>query len=251
MNGNPQKYDRKASVLAICLTVAIHLGALLFCNFSGFKYIYPPPEEKSILIDFTEEAPLVTKNESKPAPAPAVRSEETVPAPAKQSVVESVGEKAPSNEGDVEVPAKMENKPVTEPEEEIIDTRALFRGGKSSTQTTSADTTARSKGLPNGRNGGEGVAEGTGNWSLEGRRIEGRLPSPTYSGGETGTVVIRIWVDMYGSVEKAEVVGDKTTVTSKQLWQAAREAALKTRFRQDINHPELQEGSITYVFSLR
>ncbi|MCQ2184475.1 MAG: hypothetical protein MJY62_03590 [Bacteroidales bacterium] len=251
MAPDPGKYDRKGTLIAAALTVGLHLAALLFCNFSGFKYIYPPPEEKSILIDFTDDKPLVTKTPSKPSPAHAPEPVDGAQAETSHAKPNDVPDTQPVPDGDVETPSKVDPQPAKEEpkEEEIIDTRALFRGGKSVSQ--SADTSSVRAGRPDAGTSGDSRYPGKGDWSLDGRRLDGKLPSPAYTSQETGTVVVRIWVNMYGSVEKAEVIGEKTTVTNKQLWQASREAALSTRFKQDINHPELQEGSITYVFSLK
>jgi hypothetical protein len=48
-------YEKKASATGIILTLAIHLVAITAISFTGLKYIYPPPEEKQLLIDFSEE----------------------------------------------------------------------------------------------------------------------------------------------------------------------------------------------------
>ena len=55
-----QKRERNALVTGIVMTVTIHACALVLVSFTGLKYIYPPPQEQSMLIDFTEvEEPVV------------------------------------------------------------------------------------------------------------------------------------------------------------------------------------------------
>ena len=42
-----------------------------------------------------------------------------------------------------------------------------------------------------------------------------------------------------------------TTVTDKNLWNAARSAALKAHFNQSASAPPVQIGTITYIFKLQ
>lgn len=88
------------------------------------------------------------------------------------------------------------------------------------------------------------------NAHLKGRSVDGALPRPAYNVQESGTVVVTIWVDNYGKVQKAVAGADGTTATDKRLWAAARKAAMETHFSMDSDAPALQQGSITYVFSL-
>ena len=111
-----------------------------------------------------------------------------------------------------------------------------------------------SEGFKAGQPGGNtdaGKTEGYANAHLEGRGTEGSLPRPSYNVQESGTVVVTIWVDQYGKVVKAQAGADGTTVTDKTLWAAARSAAMGTRFKQKIDAPALQQGTITYVFKLK
>ena len=83
---------------------------------------------------------------------------------------------------------------------------------------------------------------------LEGRGTEGALPRPNYTVKENGTVVVSIWVDNYGKVVKAKAGVDGTTISDKDLWTAARNAAMNTRFKFKFDAPALQEGTISYAF---
>ncbi len=62
---------------------------------------------------------------------------------------------------------------------------------------------------------------------------------------------MKIWVDQYGTVTKAIAGADGTTVTDSRLWTAARNAAMGAHFNQSVDAPALQEGTITYIFSLK
>ena len=50
-----QKRERNAKITGIVMSVAVHLCAVVFVSYSGLKYIYPPPQEQAMLIDFSEE----------------------------------------------------------------------------------------------------------------------------------------------------------------------------------------------------
>lgn len=79
---------------------------------------------------------------------------------------------------------------------------------------------------------------------LEGRSINGSLPS--FISDKAGIVVVEIWVDNYGNVQKAVAGAEGTTVTDKTLWKAARVAALGAHFNMSADAPALQKGTITY-----
>lgn len=85
---------------------------------------------------------------------------------------------------------------------------------------------------------------------LKGRSVVGALPRPVYDSEESGTVVVSIWVDNYGNVTKAQAGAEGTTTNNKKLWTAARDAAMKAHFNQKADAPALQEGTITYIFTL-
>ena len=86
-----------------------------------------------------------------------------------------------------------------------------------------------------------------------------RSPKRTFEGDEEGVVVapadgkvvVKIWVDQYGNVTKAQAGVEGTTATDKTLWQAAYKAALGAHFNMDASAPPLQEGTITYIFRIR
>jgi hypothetical protein len=62
---------------------------------------------------------------------------------------------------------------------------------------------------------------------------------------------VDVWVDNYGNVQKAVAGVEGTTMADKDLWQAARKAALGAHFNIDAEAPALQKGTITYLFSIK
>lgn len=224
----------------------------------GFKYLDPPPPEKEmILIEFEEpeiQKPKQTWNGTRPQVA--------VPDLSKpinlvqQSEAQNIGTK--SNEAPESIVDEFGDVDVKTPEpKKEIDRRALFRAADNKTQKdTLAAQTARevSDALKAGHAQGNtrtGETAGEPNAKLAGRSINGTLPRPSYGVQASGKVVVAIWVDNYGQVQKAVPGVEGTTVSDKTLWQAARKAALGAHFNMSADAPALQEGTITYIFNLK
>lgn len=83
---------------------------------------------------------------------------------------------------------------------------------------------------------------------LQGRGLVGDLPRPSYPGGKSGKVVIRVTVDARGRVTGASYEPVGSTTDAPELVAAARQAALKARFTE--SRAAVQGGTITYVFTL-
>ncbi len=77
------------------------------------------------------------------------------------------------------------------------------------------------------------------------------IPAPQYNSNSQGKVVIKVWVDRDGKVIRAEFNPKGSTTSDAKLIQASRDAALKARFNSDINAPEEQVGSLTYLFKVQ
>lgn len=250
------KQEKTSRVIGSSMAAAIPVLACLLCSFTGLKYIYPPPQETTFVFDFTEEVePVIQhRNGSQPRAEEVDRtkpieliqkSESPYQATSKQNLTPAT---APDPHGDVEVP--------TTPEEPKLDPRAAFPGmSKKDTSLTaphSASTASEGfkAGQPQG-NTDKGQTAGTPNAHLQGRNVVGSLPRPAYNVQNSGTVVVTIWVDQYGNVTKAQAGAEGTTVTDKTLWAEARKAALGAHFNQKADAPALQQGTITYIFSLK
>lgn len=246
--------DAKVSTTTgIVLTVAVHLVVLLSCAFTGLKYIYPPPEEQTFLIDFEEDTPDPVKRQLRGRQPQAEDVDKTKPveliqrseSPVKSDRPNKTAEAKPDDFGDVEVPA---------PKEEI-NQNALFPGMSKKDSSLAphgaTDPSAEFKaGHPKG-NTSTGKTDGVPNAHLKGRNVLGALPRPDYSVQAEGKVVVDIWVDNYGNVTKAIAGGQGTTVSNQALWAAARAAAMKAHFNQSADAPALQQGTITYIFKLK
>ena len=249
--------ERNSVLTGIVLTVTVHLCAALLVSFSGIKYLYPPPAENTFLLDFEQEPVRIEQNTGKDPKGEDVdlteqinlvqRSESTVVSK-KPNVTPAT---KPDTHGDVAVDEPKRD------EEPTIDPRATFPGMSKKDTTLTAQhgaseaSTSYKPGQPGG-NVNKGATDGKPNAHLEGREVDkAGLKKPVYTSQESGKVVVKIWVDQYGKVQRAVPGADGTTVTDKELWNAARKAALETGFTMSASAPALQEGTITYIFNLK
>lgn len=250
-----ERQARHSTLTGGVLTVVVHAVLIGAFFVSGFTYLNPPPPEKEqILIDFSE---VETKKPQQRRDGTRPRAEE----PTKeiklvqQSEAQNLGTKTNEaqeatvgDQGDVEVP---------EPPRKEINKRALFSAANNKTQKdTLAAQTARevSDALKAGHalgNTKNGESNGEPKANLKGRTHNGSLPRPSYPVQATGTVVVKIWVTQYGEVKKAVAGVEGTTVTDRDLWQAARKAAMEASFNMSAEAPAMQEGTITYIFKLK
>jgi hypothetical protein len=84
-------------------------------------------------------------------------------------------------------------------------------------------------------------------YSLE-NRYHLRLPLPVYKCEGAGEVTVTVAVDQKGKVIQAEIAGDAADVDELCFREAARTAALSSRFNADFSAPLRQKGTITYQF---
>lgn len=252
-----KRTDDRSKVTGIVLTVLMHAAAVCVVSFSGLKYIWPPPEESSFLVDYTEredvEIDPVFGREPQGEDVDLEKDVELVQK--SESPNESLAENLtpatkPDNFGDIETP-----EPPRE-EEPKLDPRAAFPGMSKKDTSVTAPHNAREAssdfraGQATG-NTSTTKTEGSANAHVEGRKVNtSTLEKPRYNVQESGRIVMRIWVDNYGNVKKA-IVGDGTTISNTKLIAEARAAAMKAHFDQKIDAPAMQEGTITYIFNLQ
>jgi TonB family protein len=224
------------------------------------------PEEQGILVDFgnsnkgfgnfepqmSNPAPAQpqpqTRQETQPEETITQDTEETVALPSKP--VEKPAEKPA--EKPVEKPKETAKPAEEKPAERTPDPRATFPGRGNAGNATSQGEAggAGNQGVPSGAPNvhvyGDGIEVGGG---LAGRGIEGGMPKPDYNINEQGKVVVSITVDKDGKVIIAVPGAKGSTTSDARLYEAARKAALKTKFVRNPNVVE-QTGTITYIFKL-
>lgn len=250
--GSP--YDKKGRIIGITLTILLHLTLMFVFISTEIRPNIPIPQETKIILEFIEEKPEPIKARAGTQP----RSEKAKPKKELKLVQKS---KAPlvakkenkgvettvDKQGDVEVPEPPRPKP--------INRRALFTSARNKQDSLAPQTADKASfqikaGHPQG-NTKTGIVEGTPTVRLKGRSMVGTLPHPEYAVENAGRVVVRIIVDQYGKVINAYPGAKGTTVQNAILWKAARRAALKAKFNRSSNAPPIQEGTITYIFTLK
>ena len=240
------------------MTVIVHAVFFVCFFFAGFTYLDPPPpEQEQILIEFDEpkiQRPRQTWNGSrpqaiKPDPSKDINLVQRAEAQHEGSKSNEAPEAKVDEFGDVETAQPKREKE--------IDRRALFQAADNKTQkdtlapqVSDKVTDALKAGHAQG-NTKVGETSGEPNAKVPGRSVNGTLPRPSYGVQASGKVVVDIWVDNYGNVQKAIAGAEGTTVTDKTLWQAARKAALGAHFNMSADAPALQKGTITYIFNLK
>lgn len=249
--------EKRSRVTGAALTLSAHIALLICCLLTGFTYLDPPPpEQEQILIEFEEpeiSKPRQTWNGTSPRavepdPSKDISLVQRSEAQHEGTKANEAPEATVDEVGDVEVPEPKREKE--------INRRALFSAADNKTQKdtlapqTAYETTDELKAGHALGNTRTGETSGEPNARLDGRSVNGTLPRPGYAVQKDGIVVVKIWVDNYGNVQKAVAGAEGTTVTDKTLWQAARKAALGAHFNMSADAPALQEGTITYIFKL-
>ena len=213
------------------IVAAAVYGVLLAGSFAAVSFDFTPALEKpgdTILVDFTEPVP-----EEPPRPPVQVAEEPRVHDEA--APVEQVAQAAGKDE-------------VTE----TPNPKALFkmnRGGADEPDNAGNPRAREGEDKASGRGSGlnpDGLDQL--DKGLQGRGLVGDLPRPSYPGGKSGKVVIRVTVDARGRVTGASYEPVGSTTDAPELVAAARQAALKARFTE--SRAAVQGGTITYVFTL-
>ncbi|NNC94016.1 MAG: energy transducer TonB [Chitinophagales bacterium] len=137
--------------------------------------------------------------------------------------------------GEPAIPFMKTTKPVEETAKPTISEEALFGGSAEG---------------PNyqGQSSGSGNA-GIG-FSLSGRDMVG-IPSIKDDSQKEGKVTLKIKVDRNGKVINAEYTIAGSTTSDPYLKELSVDAALNAKFNPDENAPEVQQGTMTFVFKMK
>jgi TonB family protein len=270
---NHEKEHKRKSIM---ITAGIH--ALLLILLILLKMIppVPPPEEEGIFINFgtsdygtgnVQPTEVTTDNTTTESNAP--RNEQ----PREQTAAK---ENQPFKTQDVEDAPRITKekakkeikkdipKPAEQPkkvEEPKPDPNALYKGKKNQPNrgSSGSEGTTGNPGDQGSPDGDPNAASHTGSGKgSDGLRFDlagrGWRVKPTIDdkSQETGRVVINIKVDKEGNVISATGPGKGSTTQSLNLYQKAREAALKAKFSPclKIDCAEEQSGTITFIFTV-
>lgn len=238
------KRENKNKTIAIGITVAVHAGVIAVLFILALTTPLPLPGEAGVEVNLgmynegmgVQQQPKPTKVVEAPKPKPEQVKEETV------------------TQDTEEAPAIEEPKPKEEPK---VNERALFKPVNQPVEQQSSEGNTETPGDQGNPNGGQNIAnyEGQGgagggpSYDLGGRNAKS-LPRPSSDFNEEGTIVVDIWVDRDGRVQRAEV-GKGTNISNARMRETAKQAALQSVFAPDKNAVELQRGTITYKFIIR
>ena len=173
--------------------------------------------------------------------------------------IEEVEEEVVEEEVVEEVKEEIIEEVVEEVVEEkpVVNQRALFQVNKKKQETPSegsSNDVVGEQGSPNGlkdieRYVGHGGSGDGPSYDLGGRGAKS-ISSPSKDISEEATIVVDIWVDKEGRVQRAEI-GKGTTTTNSDMRASALQAARNSVFVKDDKAADLQKGTITYNFIIR
>jgi hypothetical protein len=244
---------------ALIITIGVHVALVVAFLFMGLHYMEPKPED-GIAIQFglTDDgrgtlATAINPSEEIIPPANPENSQIEEETFATQDAVDAPAVvKPPKTKPKKETPTQEPSPP--KPDSRLTGALSNVKGSENSGQGSGEQDgfagSPTGTGNATGTGGGGG---GGGNYSMDGRDARVK-PKPIYDCPETGTVVVKVFVNPQGEVTRAipgENVpnGPATTTTSTCLLERAKSAAMRTTWAPDPDAPELQVGYITYSFS--
>lgn len=220
----------------------------------------PLPSETSVTSD---EDPLLTQNTEE---APVVKKVDPEAEKKRQEKIEAEKVRRAELEAErkIKEAAEAERKRIAADEQ--LKTDIVNRTKKALENSRNAGTTATGEGITGGegnqgapggsidsqnRGDGSGLGDKGISYSLQGRGYS-KLPDPKYYDyQEGGKVVVGISVDRSGKVTQAAPGASGTTIIDENLYRIAKEAALAAQFDSKPDAPQIQKGTITYVFKLK
>ncbi len=257
--------DKKDTRRGWATTLSVHAVLLVVFALFGLTYQDPPPE-MGIPVNFGYEEDGAGETSAAPAEAasaPSASTSEVTEAAVTQDLVDA----AALPEKPKETPKPKTTTPTTtetqkpqEPEKPKVSDALSNRlkGGFTNsanpgTGSGQGNTTGSGdQGKPTGDLQGNGLGNGgtgnSGDYQLGSRKALGR-PKPLYDCEGEGVVVVRIWVDRAGVVQRVEGGVSGSTTSQSCLVSRAEEAARKTRWEGDPAATDLQIGTIRYRFS--
>lgn len=261
----------KHKLFGIVATIAFHAIALILLFTLCFRTPLPLPGEAGVEVNLGMYAQgLGTESNENIASqtipeTPKVIEQQDIPSEKVEDIL-SEDEEVPSINEEVDEQKEIEEvieevveevKPEEKPEEKpVINQRAMFQAPKNNKEASSEGNTQAEgiQGSPNGlkdidRYEGNGGSGGGPAYDLGGRGAKS-ISTPSKDFSEEGKVVVDIWVDKEGRVQRTEI-GKGTTVTNSEMRASALQAAKNSIFNKDDKAADLQKGTITYTFIIR
>ena len=233
-------------LIGLIVSIVAH-GLLILCLLlMGLRYPDPPPTELGVEMDMGEFSDVGMDSEHAAEGGEDLSSESSYANDDNNELTQQ-SEDVPLTSKKTPSPTKNKKKPKDnvkpQSEETKIDQNALFTKGR--VKKGSGGSTGVGEGSGKG-SGGEGGGSGI-SFSLAGRGSKS-LPGPTATSPENGNIVVEIRVDQEGNVVFAKAGVRGTTLWDTNLWRRCEQAAKKSKFTAKPDAPELDPGTITYIF---
>lgn len=233
-------------LIGLIVSIVAH-GLLVLCLLlMGLRYPDPPPPELGVEMDMGEFSDVGTDLEHAAEGGEDLSSESSY-ANDDNSELTQQSEDVPLTSKKTPSPTKNKKKPKDnvkpQSDETKVDQNALFTKGR--VKKGSGGSTGVGEGSGKG-SGGEGGGCGI-SFSLEGRGSK-NLHEPTATSSEKGKIVVKINVDQEGNVVSATAVLRSSTLWDTNLLRRCEQAAKKSKFTANPDAPELQGGTITYIW---
>ena len=251
--------DEKNKVTSGFITAVVLALIVVICLAFGYDPPDPPIPEEGVEVNLGNsdnglgDNPMPTASEASSAPRPVSATEHVSTQRTEATTPIPTSEKPSTAKTDNTTPTTTKPEPPKEPE---INTKALFNGSRSTNKNKQGGSEGKTYGSGNqGKEGGDPNSNrydgtpgkgGTG-FSLAGRSARA-LPPPNTNTNKEGKVVVKIWVDRAGNVTQVSAPEKGSTLTDQAIVNQAKSAAMKAKFSPKDDAPEVQTGTITYVF---
>ena len=251
----------KHKLYGILATVAFHAIAVVLLFNLCFRTPLPLPGEAGVEVNLGMYAEAISQQDDMTT---SQQVEEIESQQVEESTSEDVEEEILSEDENIpsieEVEETEEVEEIVEEvveEKPVVNQRALFQVNKKKQETPSegsSNEVVGEQGSPNGlkdieRYVGHGGSGDGPSYDLGGRGAKS-ISSPSKDISEEATIVVDIWVDKEGRVQRAEI-GKGTTTTNSDMRASALQAAKNSVFVKDDKAADLQKGTITYNFIIR
>lgn len=251
----------KHKLYGILATVAFHAIAVVLLFNLCFRTPLPLPGEAGVEVNLGMYAEAMSQQDDMTT---SQQVEETESQQVEESTSEDIEEEILSEDENIpsieEVEETEEVEEIVEEvveEKPVVNQRALFQVNKKKQETPSegsSNDVVGEQGSPNGlkdieRYVGHGGSGDGPSYDLGGRGAKS-ISSPSKDISEEATIVVDIWVDKEGRVQRAEI-GKGTTTTNSDMRASALQAARNSVFVKDEKAADLQKGTITYNFIIR
>lgn len=251
----------KHKLYGILATVVFHAIAVVLLFNLCFRTPLPLPGEAGVEVNLGMYAEAMSQQDDMTT---SQQVEETTNQQVEEATSEDVEEEIMSEDENIpsieEVEETEEVEEIVEEvveEKPVVNQRALFQVNKKKQETPSEGSNNEvvgEQGSPNGlkdieRYVGHGGSGDGPSYDLGGRGAKS-ISSPSKDISEEATIVVDIWVDKEGRVQRAEI-GKGTTTTNSDMRASALQAARNSVFVKDDKAADLQKGTITYNFIIR